>query len=347
MGSAKAGTATTNYVYNALGQLIEKSGNGGTTLLVYDEAGHLLGEYSSAGALVQETVWMGDIPVATLRPNGSTGCTSTLCIFYVQADHLNSARKVTRASDNGLMWRWDPDTFGSVAPNNNPAGFGTFIYNLRFPGQYSLTESGLYYNYFRTYDPQMGRYLESDPIGLGGGINPYAYVSSDPLLLVDPFGLVEGSPANLALRQRINDTAIGYIGSHLWDQDVYRSPQYPAGSYKCSGFVCDVLREAGAGMSVRVGSITRCPTAGELANKKWNPKDWRTLTPGEAPEPGDTAAYGLVHDPSDPGNYTGHSGIITSEGGVAAHEVPPGVYAVPGQFNITKQGIVYRRYIGE
>jgi hypothetical protein len=39
--------------------------------LMYDEGGHLLGEYSSSGALVQETVWMGDIPVATLRPNGS------------------------------------------------------------------------------------------------------------------------------------------------------------------------------------------------------------------------------------------------------------------------------------
>jgi YD repeat-containing protein len=124
MSSAKASAGTTNYLYNALGQLIEKSGNGGTTFLVYDEAGHLLGEYSSTGALVQETVWMGDTPVATLRPNGSTGCTSTLCIFYVHTDHLAAPRKVTRPSDNGLMWRWDTDTFGSVAPNNNPSGFG-------------------------------------------------------------------------------------------------------------------------------------------------------------------------------------------------------------------------------
>src|ERR1035438_9946521 len=77
MSSATVSAGTTNYVYNALGQLIEKSGNGGTTLLVYDEAGHLLGEYTSTGALVQETVWMGDIPVATLRPNGTS-----ISIYY-------------------------------------------------------------------------------------------------------------------------------------------------------------------------------------------------------------------------------------------------------------------------
>jgi RHS repeat-associated protein len=173
MSSATSSAGVTNYVYNALGQLIEKSGNDGTTLLVYDEAGHLLGEYSSTGALVQETVWMGDTPVATLRPNGST-----VTIYYVHTDHLGTPRKVTRPSDNGLMWRWDPDTFGSVAPNHNPSGLGTFAYNLRFPGHYALSESGLFYNYFRDYDPQMGRYIESDPIGLNGGINPYAYAGA-------------------------------------------------------------------------------------------------------------------------------------------------------------------------
>ncbi len=87
------------------------------------------------------------------------------------------------------MWRWDPDTFGSIAPNTNPAGLGTFVYNLRFPGQYSLNESGLYYNYFRDYDPQTGRYIESDPIGLAAGVNIYAYVAGNPLNYIDPFGL--------------------------------------------------------------------------------------------------------------------------------------------------------------
>ena len=186
MATATVSAGTTNYIYNAVGQLIEKSGNGGTRYFVYDEAGHLLGEYASGGGLVQETIWMGDLPVATLQPSGSS-----VAVYYVHTDHLGNPRKVTRPSDNGLMWRWDPDTFGSISPNNNPAGLGTFIYDLRFPGQIYLLETGLYYNYFRDYDPQTGRYLESDPIGLRGGINTYAYAADDPVSFYDPTGLAE------------------------------------------------------------------------------------------------------------------------------------------------------------
>jgi RHS repeat-associated protein len=87
--------------------------------------------------------------------------------------------------------RWDPDTFGSTAQNWNPAGLGVFAYNLRFPGQYYLAESGLHYNYFRDYDPQTGRYVESDPIGLEGGVGTYTYVKNDPLRNADPYGLIK------------------------------------------------------------------------------------------------------------------------------------------------------------
>jgi RHS repeat-associated protein len=187
MSVAVSSAGTTNYVYNAVGQLIEKSGNGGTTLLVYDEAGHTLGEYTSTGALIQETVWMGDTPVATIQPSGSS-----VVAYYVHTDHLGTPRKVTRPSDNGLMWRYDPDTYGAsrTAANGNPAGLGTFVYNLRFPGQYFLAESGLSYNHFRTYDPAVARYVESDPIGLrGGSYSPYAYAGGNPISLADPLGL--------------------------------------------------------------------------------------------------------------------------------------------------------------
>ena len=178
------GSTTSAYVYSALGQMIKKTAGSTTTLLMYDEAGHLLGEYSASGALIQETVWMGDTPVATLRPNGST-----VSVYYVHTDQLNAPRKVTRPSDNGLMWRWDADPFGTPAPNQNPASLGTFIYNLRFPGQYYQAETGLNYNYFRDYDPQTGRYLESDPFGLDGGLNTYSYVGNGPLSAIDPLGL--------------------------------------------------------------------------------------------------------------------------------------------------------------
>jgi RHS repeat-associated protein len=179
MSSAAVSGGTTNYVYNALGQLIEKSGYEGTTILVYDEAGLLLGEYSSTGALIQETVWMGDLPVATLRPNGSS-----ITVYYVHADHLGTPRKITNPSSNTVVWRWDPDTFGTASPS-----ITTISYNLRFPGQYYLPETALYNNYFRMFDPQTGRYLESDPIGLNGGVNTYAYANENPIMRRDPSGL--------------------------------------------------------------------------------------------------------------------------------------------------------------
>jgi RHS repeat-associated protein len=138
---------------------------------------------------MEETVWMGDIPVATLRPNGSTGCTSTICIFYLHTDQLNAPRKITQPSSNTLAWRWDTDPFGIAAPNQNPGGLGTFVYNLRFPGQYYQAETGLNYNYFRDYDPQTGRYVESDPIGLRGlSYSTYAYAGGNPVSNSDPSG---------------------------------------------------------------------------------------------------------------------------------------------------------------
>ncbi|MEB3943540.1 RHS repeat-associated core domain-containing protein, partial [Pseudomonas aeruginosa] len=66
---------------------------------------------------------------------------------------------------------------------------GSTQVNLRFPGQYYDAESGLHYNYFRDYDPETGRYVESDPIGLSGGVNTYGYVQGAPLNRIDPLGL--------------------------------------------------------------------------------------------------------------------------------------------------------------
>ena len=160
-------------------------GTGGTVLYVHDEAGHLIGEYGSAGALVQETVWLGDLPVATLRPKSGGG----VDIFYVHADHLGTPRRVTRPSDNKARWSWNPDPFGVGAPNQNPQALGNFVYNLRMPGQTYDPHGGLLQNHHRDYDPVLGRYVESDPIGLDGGINTYGYVGANPIVRTDPQGL--------------------------------------------------------------------------------------------------------------------------------------------------------------
>jgi RHS repeat-associated protein len=186
-------TTVATYLVNALGQRVQKTASGATTQFVYDESGHLIGEYDGTGALIQETVWMEDLPIATLRPTG-TGNPTPIAIYYVHPDHLGSPRAVTRPSDNAIVWRWDnTDAFGNNPPNENPSGLGTFRYNLRFPGQYFDAEIATNYNYFRDYDPSVGRYVESDPIGLYGGINTFAYAEGDPLGGFDPDGLARGN----------------------------------------------------------------------------------------------------------------------------------------------------------
>lgn len=186
MKTAKLGSAgATTYVYNALGQRVKKTTTTGATLYMYDEAGHLLGEYTSGGTQLQETIWLGDIPVATVRNNGAT-----VNAHYIHTDQLNTPRKITNSDTPlALRWRWDPTPFGESAANESPTGLTAFAFNLRFPGQQFDAESNLSYNYFRDYESAIGKYVEADPLGLQAGLNLFAYVSNSPALYGDPRGL--------------------------------------------------------------------------------------------------------------------------------------------------------------
>jgi YD repeat-containing protein len=148
MASVTGSSGTVSYLYNALGQRIRKATASTTTLFVYNEAGHLVGEYDGTGAVIQEIVWLGDTPVASVRtePCG-------LSVFYIHTDHLNTPRVITRRSTADVVWRWDSDPFGTDGANENPSGLGAFSFNLRFPGQCFDGETGLHYNGFRDFDP--------------------------------------------------------------------------------------------------------------------------------------------------------------------------------------------------
>jgi RHS repeat-associated protein len=110
-------------------------------------------------------------------------------IYFVHTDHLNTPRLITN-NVGQAVWSWNnDDPFGANVPNENPSGAGTFTCNLRLPGQYFDKETNLHYNYFRDYAPDIGRYWQSDPIGLIGGTNTYSYVSNMPLHASDISGL--------------------------------------------------------------------------------------------------------------------------------------------------------------
>ena len=112
-------------------------------------------------------------------------------ILYLHGDHLGTPRVATNEA-NVVVWRNLPtgEPFGMALPEEDPDGDGrATVINLRFPGQYFDRETGLHYNYFRDYDPGVGRYVQSDSIGLAGGLNPYAYVDGNPISFSDPNGL--------------------------------------------------------------------------------------------------------------------------------------------------------------
>jgi RHS repeat-associated protein len=173
----------------------------------------LLGEYGNGGATSTgrtEYIWLptadgSAIPIGLYRSGK---------LYAIHSDHLGTPRLMVDNA-NQPVWQWAYSAFGDNAPTGvlkpttnagsafiSMPGQGTAtatllavsnptqINNLRFPGQYADSETGLFYNYFRTYQPNQGRYTQPDPIGLDGGWNQFGYVYGNPLSWIDPEGLV-------------------------------------------------------------------------------------------------------------------------------------------------------------
>ncbi len=108
---------------------------------------------------------------------------ATPVTYTVHNDHLSTPKLITD-QNQAIVWTVDVQAFGTAVTS------GALTFNVRFPGQYFDQETGLHYNYLRYYDPTTGRYITSDPIGLAGGLNTYSYVGGNPLVYVDPLGLL-------------------------------------------------------------------------------------------------------------------------------------------------------------
>jgi len=174
--NTSSATYTVTYAGGAATVTLNQKQNGGMW--------NLLGTYSFAPAAGHKVSLAASADGTTIADAvllvGSAAPPANL--FYIHADHLGSPQKLTDASQ-AIVWDGVFDLFGEKV---SLAGLAAMP--LRFPGQYADEESGLSYNYFRDYDPSLGRYLQSDPIGLAGGLNTYAYVEGNPVVYVDPTG---------------------------------------------------------------------------------------------------------------------------------------------------------------
>jgi len=183
-------TVLGQYTYDAAGRRVRKVAGGVTTLYFYDAAGHLVESQnlSTSPATRRSYVFVEDEPMGIVDqpPSGAP------VFSWIHTDRLGTPLAVTSTPASGsakTVWRATYEPFGLATPDEDPDGdSASFSLDLRFPGQVFDGETGSHQNYFRDYDPALGRYIESDPIGLIGGLNLYAYVASNPLRFSDPMG---------------------------------------------------------------------------------------------------------------------------------------------------------------
>ncbi len=188
------GKLVATYAYNAFGERVRKVVHSGPgkrptiTYFLYDGT-TLVAEADEAGEIVAQYVYL-DSHRAVAKLEGRAQ-------YAIHGDHLGTPRLMTDESGE-VVWEAEYAPFGEATLVREDA-----VLNLRLPGQYADAETGTHYNYLRDYDPATGRYLTSDPIGLAGGVNGYAYVGANPVGAIDPLGLFELPPPGSALYREL------------------------------------------------------------------------------------------------------------------------------------------------
>ncbi|MCH2131369.1 MAG: DUF6531 domain-containing protein [Pirellulaceae bacterium] len=173
------GIVQAEYEYNGLGQQAVRrlTQTGEVIHCVFDRDGRRLSEYSidtltGTSTHVRDYIWNGLELVGIYEGNE---------LFYVRTDHIARPVFATNASGT-VVWEASYLPFGGVqSATGGP--------DLRFPGQWFQSESGLHQNWMRDYDPTLGRYLQADPLGLIDGASVYGYALQNPGRYVDPRGM--------------------------------------------------------------------------------------------------------------------------------------------------------------
>jgi RHS repeat-associated protein len=163
---------STHYDVNPEGQRLRKYTADTMTFFAPDASGALLSEDQDGTWM--DYVWLNG-RLVTVVANGG--------VYPVAADQTGRPLALTHPATQAILWESQGLPFDRGATTNHWGGF-----NIGFPGQYYDEEDGLWYNGARDYDASLGRYIESDPIGLAGGVNTYAYVNDNPTNSIDPSG---------------------------------------------------------------------------------------------------------------------------------------------------------------
>ena len=182
-GAAGAAATTASYSYDAHHRRVKKTVGTTTTYFLWS-GDTLLAEYSGSGTLQRRYLYAeGFAPVQVHDITGTAAA-----VYDVHIDHLDTPRLLTNSTGT-TVWTSHHRAFGKAHTATDPDGDSTHVtFPIRFPGQYEDAETGLHYNWHRYYNPSIGRYLSTDPLGQWGGVNLYRYGFNGPMRFFDPNG---------------------------------------------------------------------------------------------------------------------------------------------------------------